>query len=185
MTITTTILFMVTRTPQRGFTIVELLIVIVVIGVLAAISVVAYNGIQQRAYASKAAQIANDYSKIIRLYQTENGNYPTFGDTPSGYACLGSASSFPAKGSLAAGACNSYGDTTSAQLNTKLLTYAKNLPEGALPEMQYGTVTHRGIYYFDREIYYYLPAGSKCPNGQQSTAANGGIECLVYLPPAL
>ncbi len=31
---------------QRGFTIVELLIVIVVIGVLAAIVIVAYNGVQ-------------------------------------------------------------------------------------------------------------------------------------------
>lgn len=34
---------------KSGFTIVELLIVIVVIGTLAAISIVAYNGIQDRA----------------------------------------------------------------------------------------------------------------------------------------
>lgn len=39
---------------NRGFTIVELLIVIVVIAILAAISVVAYNGIQDRAKMSKA-----------------------------------------------------------------------------------------------------------------------------------
>ncbi|MDB5165339.1 MAG: Fimbrial protein, partial [Candidatus Saccharibacteria bacterium] len=37
---------------QRGFTIVELLIVIVVIGILAAITIVAYNGIQNRARVS-------------------------------------------------------------------------------------------------------------------------------------
>jgi prepilin-type N-terminal cleavage/methylation domain-containing protein len=37
---------------QKGFTIVELLIVIVVIGILAAITIVAYNGVQQRATAS-------------------------------------------------------------------------------------------------------------------------------------
>ena len=37
------------RPAHRGFTIVELLIVIVVIGILAAITIVAYNGIQQRA----------------------------------------------------------------------------------------------------------------------------------------
>ena len=35
---------------QPGFTIVELLIVIVVIGILAAITIVAYNGISQRAF---------------------------------------------------------------------------------------------------------------------------------------
>lgn len=34
---------------NSGFTIVELLIVIVVIGILAAITIVAYNGVQQRA----------------------------------------------------------------------------------------------------------------------------------------
>lgn len=37
------------RPKQTGFTIVELLIVIVVIGILAAITVVAYNGVQEQA----------------------------------------------------------------------------------------------------------------------------------------
>ena len=42
---------MTTKTQRnlRGFTIVELLIVIVIIAILAAITIVAYNGIQQRA----------------------------------------------------------------------------------------------------------------------------------------
>jgi len=40
---------MTLRNKAQGFTIVELLIVIVVIGILAAITIVAYNGIQQRA----------------------------------------------------------------------------------------------------------------------------------------
>ena len=40
------------KTKQKGFTLVELLIVIVVIAILAAISIVAYNGIQNRAYDS-------------------------------------------------------------------------------------------------------------------------------------
>ena len=38
-----------------GFTIVELLIVIVVIGILAAITIVAYNGIQDRAKSSNSS----------------------------------------------------------------------------------------------------------------------------------
>ncbi|MCB8045019.1 prepilin-type N-terminal cleavage/methylation domain-containing protein [Microbacterium oxydans] len=37
------------KDAQRGFTIVELMIVVVVIAILAAITIVAYNGIQKRA----------------------------------------------------------------------------------------------------------------------------------------
>lgn len=48
-------------TKQRGFTIVELLIVIVVIAILAAISIIAYNGIQSRA---RDAQRSNDIATI-------------------------------------------------------------------------------------------------------------------------
>ena len=49
---------------QQGFTIVELLIVIVVIGVLAAITIVAYNGVQQRA---REVAIKSELSGVARL----------------------------------------------------------------------------------------------------------------------
>lgn len=62
---------------QTGFTIVELLIVIVVIGILAAITIVAYNGIQNRAYDTS---VQNDLVSIAKKMQTEgvtNGDvYP-------------------------------------------------------------------------------------------------------------
>ena len=44
----------VPKIMKKGFTIVELLIVIVVIAILAAISIVAYNGIQNRSKVTKA-----------------------------------------------------------------------------------------------------------------------------------
>lgn len=55
----------------------ELLIVIVVIGVLAAISLVAYNGIQQRARTSHRASDVSAVQKALESYRAVNGVYPT------------------------------------------------------------------------------------------------------------
>jgi prepilin-type N-terminal cleavage/methylation domain-containing protein len=52
---------------KSGFTIVELLIVIVVIAILAAISVVAYNGLQDRARATRANNDMATLHKAIKL----------------------------------------------------------------------------------------------------------------------
>jgi type IV pilus assembly protein PilA len=64
------------KTKQKGFTIVELLIVIVVIAILAAISIVAYNGIQNRGKASAAKSAAAALQKKAEIYSTENSQYP-------------------------------------------------------------------------------------------------------------
>ena len=64
---------MTSRKLATGFTIVELLIVIVVIAILASISVVAYNGVQQRAKASSLASTLKSAEKAFRLYGTEQG----------------------------------------------------------------------------------------------------------------
>ncbi len=55
-------------TRRGGFTLVELLIVIVVIAILAAISVVAYNGIQQR---SRAVTVVDTLAKIEKGFILE------------------------------------------------------------------------------------------------------------------
>lgn len=63
---------------QTGFTIVELLIVIVVIAILAAITIVAYNGITQRANASAAQSAVSQAMKKLAVYAVDNAeSYPT------------------------------------------------------------------------------------------------------------
>lgn len=64
------------RRVQNGFTIVELLIVIVVIAILAAISIVAYNGVQSRARESSTMSDLANISKQIEVYNAANGSYP-------------------------------------------------------------------------------------------------------------
>ena len=62
---------------QNGFTIVELLIVVVVIAILAAITIVSYNGIQNRAKDSAAQLAATQIGKKLTQYAVDNGDsYP-------------------------------------------------------------------------------------------------------------
>src|SRR5680860_750159 len=62
---------------QKGFTIVELLVVIVVIGILAAITIVSYTGISQKAVASSIISNLDNAAKKLKLYQILYDSYPT------------------------------------------------------------------------------------------------------------
>lgn len=64
------------KNKQPGFTIVELLIVIVVIGILAAITIVAYNGIQQRGRDAQRKSDVASLQKVLELYHADRGGYP-------------------------------------------------------------------------------------------------------------
>ena len=79
---------------NKAFTIVELLIVIVVIAILASITVVAYNGIQQRAKNVKIESNVTTFVKALSIYELDYGNYAMPGTGVLGY-CLGETSTFP------------------------------------------------------------------------------------------
>ncbi|MBL8159040.1 prepilin-type N-terminal cleavage/methylation domain-containing protein [Candidatus Saccharibacteria bacterium] len=64
-------------TLRSGFTIVELLIVIVVLGILAVVAITSFSGAQDRARtASVESDLRNARSKLAAAY-AENGVYPT------------------------------------------------------------------------------------------------------------
>jgi len=82
---------------HRGFTIVELLIVIVVIGILAAITIVAFNGVQKRAVTASMTADLSNASKSLKVYQVTNSGYPSANDCSAspaaGSICLKSSGS--------------------------------------------------------------------------------------------
>lgn len=64
------------RLQQKGFTIVELLIVVVVIAILAAITIVSYNGIKDRADRAAMQSNTEQLTKQVLTYKALNGALP-------------------------------------------------------------------------------------------------------------
>ena len=98
-------MFMVIKSgQQKGFTIVELLIVVVVIGILAAIVTVAYTGISKTAHVASITSELKTWEKLFEAYRATNGHYPAPSATPTtgggpganvlSFYCLGTG--FPA-----------------------------------------------------------------------------------------
>lgn len=77
------------KKASSGFTIVELLIVIVVIGILAALVVTTYNGIQQKARDTERKTDINAIHSQVEAYQAQNGKYPTFTEMNDNVAVTG------------------------------------------------------------------------------------------------
>jgi prepilin-type N-terminal cleavage/methylation domain-containing protein len=82
---------------ERGFTIVELLIVIVVIGILAAITIVAYNGVQNRARATTNQANAQEVQSKAEVYAADTGNgvFPATGTAFEAIAATDTAAISP------------------------------------------------------------------------------------------
>ncbi len=65
------------KNRSKGFTIIELLIVIVVIAILATLVIVTFTGIQQKARDSQRQTDVNALDSHVEAYFASNGNYPT------------------------------------------------------------------------------------------------------------
>lgn len=69
---------------NKGFTIVELLIVIVVIGILAGLVITTYNGIQQKARNTERTTDLKTLQSQLEAYYANNGSYPLAANDGSG-----------------------------------------------------------------------------------------------------
>lgn len=119
------------NSKARGFTIVELLIVIVVIGILAVITIVAYNGIQQRANNNKTTTALSAWIKAMKLYKVDKGRWPS---NPVA-VCLGEGYKFGPDGTATSGQaqCRQDGATGGFLESTTFNNLMKDYVGGSFP----------------------------------------------------
>lgn len=170
------------KRTEAGFTIVELLIVIVVIAILAAITIVSYNGIASRAQNSQLLGKVDAYTKALQIYKAQNSTYPRVDVAESGladYGCLGSDASFPPSSPYADKTCytsTSLTVKTSPTLMTQLKGVAAGLPEGVLPPLTSSdnSMSIRGILYFTNattgtaSLQYVIKGDQDCARGTKA-----------------
>lgn len=183
------------KSNSDGFTIVEILIAIVIIGILAAISVVTYNGIQDRARDTARMIAIQDMKKSINLYTVLNdGALPRPSSSVidnNGAICLGTKENYPASGPYAEGECEIRGGSRISvddTYNSALLEATGSVPDGSFPSMSENGWHQRGISVYPSnehaiELWFLVKEDapdSSCPGGGYPDWRGDGLkECQI------
>jgi type II secretory pathway pseudopilin PulG len=173
---------------SSGFSIVELLVVVVTIVILAMITIVMYNDAQVRARNTQTASAVRVYKEALNLYRSINRSYPQ-GNNPTDETCLGS--------SYQSNQCW-YNDVTE---NATFMTQLEGVQGGKLPMPAIAPKNLKGAYfapikgagYYDYTldgvrtdfIVYAWEGTAPCPVGPIASNA-GDANALTYsaTPPA-
>lgn len=173
---------------------------IVIIGILAAIVIVAYNGITRTAQATAITNEVKQWAKLFEVYKAANGSYPlpvappadpttsggTSGGNPAGIYCLGTG--FPTSGGTpyCYGVTNpSYraAESTGTYLLSQLSTVGT--PPSNTEKYVYGNVTGPYMNYVDTDdvrLFSVYTAGTTCPSGMVTGGSDAHRQyCFIRL----
>lgn len=197
---------------KSGFTLVELLIVIVVIAILAAITLVAYNGIQDQAKNAALLSGIDTLEKALIMYEEENGSYPVPTDLPpqtgstngsGSIACLQPTNGgWPAQDTLSSSQCSTIGGAQPNYIGySPVVIQALKTELGSIPDTSNYTVsvTNDGVPFAGRGIIYagsppdsddphgsallgYIIRGNQTCGRGEKMTVGGTTECTIVLP---
>ncbi len=179
-----------TMQKSRGFTIVELLVVVIVIAALAAVSIATYSGIQQRTKNTSIINAVSTSLRMISLYVAQNGRYPF---------------SYDGDNCVTADTGCSIGSTSQASFETNMATvgtFPRSIPSGSpgygITMTWHHQATYNGTSAPARLTYFLFGTNQQCgvsgiethtwPNYQSSATgytlgdSNGQTMCWVNIP---
>ena len=165
---------------KSGFTVIEILVVILVIGIISTISIVVYGNIQKNAQTSKITSATRNFHQGIKLYALRNNTLPVVGlKNGWNYMCLGRTEDYPANATFQSGECinGNSGTVTphrfvSVEFNTELATTLGTTPSLETP-IRSTNDAFRGMWF---SIWY--DVGRK-PSGGYLNVITYGDTCII------
>ena len=180
-----------------GFTIVELLLVVVVMGILSTIVVVTFTGVQKRAKDAQLISGIDSLEKGLRLYELKNGGFPNPTDVASSggitAACVQPTSGgWPAEQGLTSSDCyflssNGARIGYSPVLRDALQTVVSEIPDtSAIVYSAPDILSARGIIYQywteDRvALAYFVPNDQTCGRAERRFNVGDLTQCVIEL----
>ena len=114
------------KTVQKGFTLIELMIVVAIIGILAAIALPAYQDYTIRSQVSEGPTLSEGIKLAVAEYYATNGSWPA-DNLAIGYTSTVSGSYVTSIVNTGGGIAITYGNKSNAKVNAKTL----NITAGA------------------------------------------------------
>jgi type IV pilus assembly protein PilA len=126
---------------QKGFTLIELMIVIAIIGILAAIAIPAYQNYTIRAQVTEGLSLADTYKTAVAEFYQNNGQFPT------GVSVAGSATTIPMPGASSGKYVSAVtvDGSGNIQINYGGPQASKKLPAASVLFLQVGTDTNQDV----------------------------------------
>jgi type IV pilus assembly protein PilA len=115
---------------QQGFTLIELMIVIAIIGILAAIAIPAYQNYTIRSQVTEGLSLADGWKTAISEYYAQHGSFPSSNNATGGTGAIAVSGASQGKyvGSIAvSGNGNIIVTYTGSQANAKLSAAGANV----------------------------------------------------------